>query len=68
VDLGHDYVRFTSTELLGLADGLERHAQALRDFAEDVARLRTAVAAATRPAGMPASLPWPPVDDEDGES
>lgn len=60
VDLGDDYGTFSRNELYELADGLERHAQALREFADDVERTRQAVAAATRPAGMPDGWPWPP--------
>lgn len=59
VDLGGEYATFTRAELYELADGLVGHAQALRDFADDVERTRQAVADATAPQGMPAGWPWP---------
>jgi hypothetical protein len=64
VDLGTEYARFSRDELVAFADGLVQHAEYLRQFAGEVEELRTAVAAATRPAGMPADWPWPP--DRDG--
>jgi hypothetical protein len=63
IDLGGDYASFTHAELYALADGLVEHARQLREFADDVENTRQAVAAATRPAGMPADWPWPPERD-----
>lgn len=66
IHLGEDFARFTRDELVEFADGLVRHAEYLRGFADEVEELRQALTEARRPAGMPASLPWPPVD-EDGD-
>jgi hypothetical protein len=63
IHLGEDYARFTHGELLEFADGLERHAAYLREFADEVEELRQVLAAETRPAGMPVDLPWPPRRD-----
>lgn len=65
VDLGTDYARFTRGELVEFADRLVQHADYLRGFADEVEELRQAVAAETRPAGMPADWPWPPDRDTD---
>lgn len=68
INLGDDYARFTRAELLAFADGLDRHADYLRSFADEVEELRTAVAKTYRPAGLPADWPCPaPPVDEDGE-
>lgn len=64
IHLGEDYARFTRVELLEFADGLERHAAYLRQFADEVEELREAVARVYRPAGMPAELPWPAADGD----
>jgi hypothetical protein len=65
-DLGSaGFTRVTPDEVLALADGLERHAVFLRQFAADFEPLRSAAAEAMRPAGIPKHLP--PLAPLDGE-